>query len=139
MPIITKQSKYQKIITSVGMIAFLATAILATEQLVQAEKSPFDSGYDHGCSDARKSPDDRYINEDGKGPDNHTDEFMDGYNDGYNSCSGSGNVEQQQQPDQLQAQGQSSNNENNNENNNALSQNQETTINICNENGCIEQ
>ena len=116
MPIITKQSKYQKIITSVGMIAFIAIAILATEQQVQAEKSPFDSGYDHGCSDARKDPDNRYINEDGKGPDNHTNEFMDGYNSGYNSCSGSGgNDDSSNNNENSQSQSQSSSNRNENE------------------------
>ena len=72
------------------MIAFFATAILATEQHAFAEKSPYDSGYSHGCSDAGKDPDNRYINKDGKGPDNHTNEFMNGYNDGYDSCSGRG-------------------------------------------------
>jgi hypothetical protein len=52
-----------------------------------SEQSPYDSGYDHGCDDADLSPSDRYINEPGKGPSYHTDEFMDGYNAGYNSCS----------------------------------------------------
>ena len=42
-----------------------------------------------GENTAISDPDDRYINEDGKGPSNHTNEFMDGYNSGYNSCSGS--------------------------------------------------
>jgi hypothetical protein len=51
-------------------------------------KSPYDSGYDHGCNDAGISdPSDRYINEPGKGPSFHTDEFMQGYNAGYNTCS----------------------------------------------------
>ena len=113
MPTITKQSKYQKIITSVGMIAFFAIAILATEQQVQAEKSPL---YDHGCSDARKDPDNRYINEDGKGPDNHTNEFMDGYNSGYNSCSGSGgNDDLSNNNENSQSQSQSSSNRSENE------------------------
>jgi hypothetical protein len=29
---------------------------------------------------------DRYINEPGKGPSDHTDEFMSGYHDGYSAC-----------------------------------------------------
>jgi hypothetical protein len=50
--------------------------------------SPFDSEYDHGCDDVKISdPSDRYINQPGKGPSFHTDEFMQGYNDGYNACS----------------------------------------------------
>lgn len=61
-----------------------------TVQQVYAEKSPYDSGYDHGCDDAGEDPDDRYINEDGKGPSYHTNEFMSGYNNGYDSCSGRG-------------------------------------------------
>lgn len=52
-------------------------------------KSPYQSGYDHGCDDTDISdPDDRYINQPEKGPSFHTDEFMDGYHAGYNSCSG---------------------------------------------------
>lgn len=52
------------------------------------DSNPYDSGFNHGCSDAKISdPIDRYINQPGKGSDNHTDEFMDGYNDGFDSCS----------------------------------------------------
>jgi hypothetical protein len=48
-------------------------------------KLPYDSGYDHGCDDAKISDlSDRYINQPEKGPSFHTDEFMNGYNDGYN-------------------------------------------------------
>ena len=37
-------------------------------QLIYAGgKSPYESGYDHGCDDAGLSPSDRYINEPGKG------------------------------------------------------------------------
>jgi hypothetical protein len=53
--------------------------------------SPYQSGYTHGCSDARISdPSDRYINEPGKGPGFHTPAFMNGYYAGYNACSGGG-------------------------------------------------
>lgn len=59
-------------------------------QLASASsKSPYESGYDHGCDDADISdPDDRYINQPEKGPSFHTNEFMRGYNDGYDECSG---------------------------------------------------
>ena len=51
-------------------------------------KSPFESGYSHGCSDAGISDfSDRYINQPGKGPSFHTEEFMRGYDTGYNACS----------------------------------------------------
>jgi hypothetical protein len=53
-----------------------------------SSKSPYDSGYDHGCDDARISdPSDRYINQPEKGPAYHTSEFMNGYDSGFNSCS----------------------------------------------------
>jgi hypothetical protein len=51
-------------------------------------KSSFESGYDHGCSDVKISEfSDRYINQPGKGPSYHTEEFMRGYDTGYNTCS----------------------------------------------------
>ena len=55
--------------------------------------SAYESGRDHGCDDARLNPSDRYINEPGKGPSFHTNEFMSGYNDGLSSCGGSGSNE----------------------------------------------
>ena len=51
-------------------------------------KSPFESGFGHGCNDANISDlSDRYINQPGKRPSFHTDEFMRGYDTGYNACS----------------------------------------------------
>lgn len=51
-------------------------------------RSPFESGYDHGCNDSRiPNFSDRYINQPGKGPSFHSDEFMQGYDRGYNDCS----------------------------------------------------
>jgi hypothetical protein len=51
-------------------------------------KSAFQVGYNHGCSDVKISNfTDRYINQPGKGPNFHTDEFMRGYDTGYNTCS----------------------------------------------------
>ncbi|WP_148686272.1 hypothetical protein [Candidatus Nitrosocosmicus hydrocola] len=45
------------------------------------------SGYNHGCSDAQiPDPDNRYINQLGKGANYHTSEFMRGYNDGFERC-----------------------------------------------------
>lgn len=50
------------------------------------------SGYSHGCSDSKVSDtSERYINQPGKGPGYHTNEFMRGYNDGFESCSGENN------------------------------------------------
>jgi hypothetical protein len=70
------------------ILASSSTAILGSSAYA-SEESPYDSGYDHGCDDARISdPDDRYINQPEKGPSFHTDRFMDGYNDGFGACSG---------------------------------------------------
>jgi hypothetical protein len=64
-------------------------SILQMQPVTGSSKSPYDSGYDHGCDDARISdPSDRYINQPEKGPSFHTNEFMSGYNAGYNACSG---------------------------------------------------
>jgi hypothetical protein len=49
--------------------------------------SPYESGYVHGCEDSRTTDfSDRYINQPGKGPSYHTNEFMRGYDAGYNEC-----------------------------------------------------
>ena len=51
--------------------------------------SAYNSGFSHGCSDAKISDSSkRYINQPGKGSNYHTPEFMRGYNDGFDSCSG---------------------------------------------------
>lgn len=103
------------------ILALSSTAILGSSAYA-SEESPYDSGYDHGCDDARISdPDDRYINQDGKGPDNHTNEFMDGYNDGYDSCGGGSSEgpesENENENKNSQSQSQSSSNRNENEQN----------------------
>lgn len=78
-----------------SLIFSMSALILILGPLVQfgyASKSPYDSGYDHGCDDAGISDsDDRYINQRGKGPSFHTDEFMSGYNNGYVECSNGSN------------------------------------------------
>jgi hypothetical protein len=77
---------------TLSMLVFLLLSVSFSArqlQTVQASSnSPYDSGFDHGCDDADISdPDDRYINQPGKGPSFHTDEFMSGYDDGYDDCS----------------------------------------------------
>lgn len=60
----------------------------------------YDSGYDHGCHNARISnPSDRYISQPGKGSSFHTNEFMDGYNDGFYMCSSGTNNPDSDYPD----------------------------------------
>jgi hypothetical protein len=77
-----------------GVLCFSFITVLTSFTVLQMQSvaasslSPYDSGHNHGCSDARISdPSDRYINEPGKGPSHHTNEFMRGYNAGYNACS----------------------------------------------------
>jgi len=49
--------------------------------------TPYESGYDHGCDDAKISDySGRYINQPGKGPSSHSSEFMQGYYDGKGDC-----------------------------------------------------
>ena len=74
----------------IGIAIVLTIATIVTFPLAYGSSiSPYDSGYNHGCDDAGLSPSDRYINEEGKGPSFHTDEFMSGYYDGFDSCGGS--------------------------------------------------
>jgi hypothetical protein len=49
--------------------------------------TPYQAGYDHGCSDAKSPSAKRYINQPGKGPESHSQEFMSGYNAGFSACS----------------------------------------------------
>jgi hypothetical protein len=55
-------------------------------EIIASTISNEESGYDHGCEDSELDPEDRYINEPGKGAAYHTDEFMDGYMEGYDKC-----------------------------------------------------
>jgi hypothetical protein len=71
--------------------AFFLSVLLAVQLTSSsyASSDAYDSGYDHGCDDAGiPDPDDRYINQPGKGPSFHTDRFMDGYNEGFDAYSG---------------------------------------------------
>ena len=68
------------------IMAGLIVAILGLGITQAQAEGAYRSGYDHGCDDSDKSYSDRYINEEGKGPSFHTDDFMRGYNAGVN-CS----------------------------------------------------
>lgn len=71
-----------------GFLLVLSILSLQLQLGHATSKSPYDSGYDHGCDDADISdPNERYINQPEKGPSFHTNEFMNGYNDGYDACS----------------------------------------------------
>jgi hypothetical protein len=74
------------------MAAFLvmgALAVLLAIPLVSVfAAKPYDSGFMHGCSDAKISdPADRYINQPKQGPSFHTSKFMEGYNGAFDDCS----------------------------------------------------
>jgi hypothetical protein len=58
--------------------------VAATTVFALSDEERYDSGYNHGCSDA-KTGDHPYL-EDSGGEDSHTDTFMQGYNDGYSKC-----------------------------------------------------
>ena len=67
-------------ILTISIITFFLPTTKAYAQ------SPYSSGYDHGCDDAKIVNPDRYINQPGKGPSYHTGSFMNGYYDGFDSC-----------------------------------------------------
>jgi len=72
---------------------YLNTSIILVAILIQLGQytyaiSGYDSGYNHGCDDAKVAdPSQRYINQPEKGPNFHSDAFMQGYKSGFNSCS----------------------------------------------------
>lgn len=69
----------------------VAGASLGVIQTAMAKKgTPFQAGFDHGCNDAKVMFSARYINQLGKGPNFHTQEFMSGYNRGFSKCIGKG-------------------------------------------------
>jgi hypothetical protein len=74
-----------------SFVTLMLVMSISTGQMQLANaggKSPYESGYDHGCDDADISdPDDRYINQPEKGPSFHTDQFMAGYSEGVDDCS----------------------------------------------------
>ena len=75
------------VLTFVMLIFTLEFHTQAQESDPNTTLSPYESGYVRGCDDSRTTDfSDRYINQPGKGPSFHTDEFMRGYDAGYNEC-----------------------------------------------------
>ncbi len=71
----------------VTLLVIATSAFTFSNPLFVNSTTPYDSGYDHGCDDAKISdPSDRYINQPEKGPSYHTSEFMDGYYRGFDIC-----------------------------------------------------
>jgi hypothetical protein len=75
------------------ILYYLNTPIILVAILIQLGQyayaiSGYDSGYNHGCDDAKVGDlSERYINQLGKGANFHSDTFMQGYKSGFNSCS----------------------------------------------------
>jgi hypothetical protein len=80
-----------KILLSVVAVIVLMigcfTAGKTSAQMAYAETA-FQSGYRHGCDDADKQPNTKYINSFGNTESHHTAEFMDGYHKGFRACAG---------------------------------------------------
>jgi hypothetical protein len=68
-------------------LIIISAASLGTIHNAMAKGTPWQAGYDHGCSDAQLPFSARYINQPGKGPQFHTQEFMSGYNAAFSGCS----------------------------------------------------
>jgi hypothetical protein len=84
---------YKKVSIKSGLIfLLLIISLVACGSPANSSSNPYDSGYEHGCDDARLDPSDRYINEAGKGPEFHTGTFMEGYNAGFSACSNGGGL-----------------------------------------------
>ena len=69
-----------------AVLVIMAAASLGILQNVLAKGTPWQAGYDHGCSDAQLPFSARYINQPDKGPQFHTQEFMSGYRAGFSAC-----------------------------------------------------
>lgn len=75
-----------KILLATSVIAIILS-MACFGNSVYAKKSPYESGFDHGCSDSHiEDVSDRYINQKEKGPSFHTSAFMNGYYDGFKEC-----------------------------------------------------
>ena len=70
----------------VADLVIVAAASLGMMQSATAKGTPWQAGYDHACSDGRLPFSARYINQPGKGPSFHIQEFMCGYRAGFNAC-----------------------------------------------------
>ncbi|MGC1132892.1 MAG: hypothetical protein WA941_08715 [Nitrososphaeraceae archaeon] len=75
-----------------GIVILISIVSVVTTSLpANASSDAYEAGYDHGCHDADfRYPGDRYINQPGNGPSQHSDEFMSGYEDGFNACNDNG-------------------------------------------------
>ena len=84
---------YKKYLIQSSLIfLILIISLVACGSSANSSSDAYDSGYNHGCNDARLDSSGRYINEPGKGPEFHTEKFMEGYNAGFSACSDAGGL-----------------------------------------------
>jgi hypothetical protein len=83
----TKMSFILTVTNSSGVSDKDVVSIIVRHSTTTTNGTPYQSGYDHGCSDAKLPFSKRYINQSGKGPQYHTQEFISGYNAGFSACS----------------------------------------------------
>src|ERR687884_1349565 len=76
------------IAVALAIIIIVSAVVYFMVPNAMAKVTSFQAGYDHGCSDIKLTFSARYINQPGKGPSFHTQEFMNGYNVGFSACSG---------------------------------------------------
>jgi hypothetical protein len=74
-------------VTNPAGVSDIDTVSVLVKHGANTKGAPYQAGYDHGCSDAKLPPSKRYINQPGKGPESHSEEFMSGYNAGFSACS----------------------------------------------------
>jgi hypothetical protein len=75
--------RYLKTIILMIAISIFVGGLLNNSNQVLSKPSPFQSGYNHGSSDAHKDPSHWYILQHGKGFAFHTKAFNNGYVAGY--------------------------------------------------------
>lgn len=73
-------------------LVMMGIASMGTQVYAKNEGGPkaYKSGYNHGCDDVGLPANQKYINQDEKGPAYHSQDFMNGYYDGYASCQEAG-------------------------------------------------
>jgi hypothetical protein len=97
--------------TTIAIVIALMILLHSTMLTAQAKSSisPYQSGYDHGCEDAKiTNMPLRYINQPERGREFHTHEFNNGYDAGFSACGGN-DIISTTPVDQAQAQSRRSN------------------------------
>ena len=91
-PTMLSRNMKTKLAIAAALIVVVAASLGIIQSAIAKKGTPFQAGFDHGCNDAKVTFSARYINQPGKGPGFHTQEFMSGFNSGFSSCSGKGST-----------------------------------------------